>query len=170
MGAVRIRDAQANDGETICAVTLAAYKEYAAQMGDQGWALYQANILETLANVPPAQQIVAELADEVVGAVLLYPATPSPGEHGSVGLAWPYVRLLAVTTAARGRGIGAALMAECVARARRSGAAALALHSTPAMQAAMHIYQRMGFERFPEIDISPAPGFTIFGYRLVLAA
>jgi len=38
------------------------------------------------------------------------------------------------------------------------------------MQAAMRLYERLGFRRAPELDIQPAPGVTIKAYRLGLEA
>ena len=168
---LRIRDARSDDRGAIEAVTLAAYQQYAALMPAH-WEAYRENILATLAAAQPDSQIVAEEEGGVVGTVLLYPAgsvMARPG-GGSITLAEPEVRLLAVAPAGRGRGVGAALMDECVSRARRSGAAALTLHTTDIMQAAMRLYERLGFRRAPELDIQPAPGVTIKGYRLGLEA
>lgn len=74
-----------------------------------------------------------------MGTVLLYPAgTVFSTPNGvPVTLAWSEVRLLAVTPAARGQGIGTALMHECIRRARRSGVAVLALHTTDMMHVAI---------------------------------
>ena len=80
----------------------------------------------------------------------------------------PEVRLLAVAPSSRGQGIGAALMEECVRRARASGASVLALHTTDMMQSALRLYERMGFVRSPELDLHPAPDLTVKGYRLNL--
>jgi putative SOS response-associated peptidase YedK len=46
---------------------------------------------------------------------------------------WPIVRMLVVDPAARGRGVGRALMDECCRRARRDGSRVLALHTSPIM-------------------------------------
>ncbi len=83
-------------------------------------------------------------------------------------LTWPEVRLLAVAPSARGRGVGAALMNECIHRARSAGATALTLHTTDLMQAAMRLYERLGFERAHDLDLEPAPGIIAKGYRLDL--
>jgi GNAT superfamily N-acetyltransferase len=166
---LRIRDARAGDRDAIEAVTLAAYQQYAALMPAL-WEGYRQNILSTLAAAQPDMQIVAEEEGRVVGSVLLYPAgtvLPIP-RSPSVALAWPEVRLLAVAPASRGRGVAAALMDESVRRARRSGATALTLHTTGMMQAAVRLYERMGFVRAPELDFRPAPGVIIMGYRLGL--
>ena len=166
-----IRGARSDDRSAIEAVTLAAYEQYAALMPAH-WEGYRQNILATLAAAQPEAQIVAEAGDRIVGTVLLYPAgsvMARPG-GGSITLIWPEVRLLAVAPAARGRGVGVALMRECVRRARQSRAAALTLHTTDIMQAAMRLYERLGFERAPGLDIQAAPGVTIKGYRLGLEA
>jgi ubiquinone/menaquinone biosynthesis C-methylase UbiE len=81
----------------------------------------------------------------------------------------PEVRLLAVLPEARGLGVGLLLMQECIERARRSGSAALTLHTTDMMRAAMRLYARMGFVAAPELDFHPAPGMTVKGFRLSLA-
>jgi GNAT superfamily N-acetyltransferase len=166
---LRIRDARSADRGAIEAVTLAAYEQYAALMPAH-WEGYRQNILATLAAAKPDAQIVAEEEGRIVGTVLLYPAgsvMARPG-GGSITLAEPEVRLLAVAPAARGRGVGAALMNKCVSRARQSGAAALTLHTTDIMQSAMRLYERLGFRRAPGLDIQPAPGVIIKGYRLDL--
>ena len=169
MNELQIRGARSDDRGAIEAVTLAAYEQYAALMPAH-WEGYRQNIRATLAAAQPEAQIVAEAEDRIVGTVLLYPAgsvMARPG-GGSITLTWPEVRLLAVAPAARGRGVGVTLMDECVRRARQSGAAALTLHTTDIMQAAMRLYERLGFGRAPELDIQPAPGVTIKGYRLGL--
>jgi len=165
-----IRDARPADREAIREVTLAAYQEYADRMSEL-WTRYRQNILTTLADVTPAEQLVAERDRAVVGTVLLYPAR---GDADRVTAAWhahwPEVRLLAVLPTARGLGVGRALMEECARRAHRSGAGALALHTTDLMQAAIRLYEGMGFARAPELDFTPAPGFTVKGYRLDVSA
>ena len=164
---VRIRDARPEDRGAIEAVTLSAYQEYAVSMPAH-WDGYRQNIVATLAAAPPGTQLVAERDGVVVGSVLLYPAGTEMSIPGTppVMLPWPEVRLLAVPATARDHGIGTALMEECVRRARGSGATALTLHTTDLMRAAVRLYERMGFRRAPELDLEPAPGVTIKGYRL----
>jgi len=164
-----IRAATAADRDAIRAVTLAAYAQYEASLSPPFWEAYRRNILSTLAEAAPAEQIVAEDAGAVLGTVLLYPPHAALyTREGPPPSAWPEVRLLAVSPDGRGRGIGEALMRECAVRARRAGAARLALHTTPMMAAALRLYTRMGFERVPELDFSPAPGFRVHGYALDL--
>jgi predicted N-acetyltransferase YhbS len=159
---IQVREAEPADQAEIRAMTLAAYTEYASQIPAH-WEGYRQNILATLARPEPAEQIVAEQAGQIVGSVLLYPT-----ESGADGRPWPEVRLLAVHPTARGQGIGAVLMAECIRRAGHAGADALTLHTSPLMRAAVRLYERLGFERAPELDFQPAPDLWISGYRLTL--
>jgi ribosomal protein S18 acetylase RimI-like enzyme len=59
-------------------------------------------------------------------------------------------------------------MQECVQRARHSGARALALHTADVKNAAKRLYERMGFQRAPELDFEPAPGVRAKGYLLIV--
>ena len=163
--AVTLREARSGDRDAIVEVTLAAYQEYASQV--QIWGPYRQNILATLANPRPATQLVAERDGTLVGTVLLYPASPAGAAAPGQGR-WPEVRLLAVAPSARGQGVAHALMQECVRRAREARADALTLHTMSAMQAALRLYTRMGFQPAPELDFQPARGFTVNGYRLTL--
>lgn len=161
MSSLRLRDATDLDQDAIRGVTLAAYEEYAAVMHPLHWQFYRQNIIATLADVRPAAQIVAEQEGSVVGTVLLYPASDAP-------LIWPEIRLLAVLPEARGLGIGGALVRDCMRRAAAAGAAAITLHTTDMMAAAMRMYEKMGFVRAVELDYRPVPEVLVKGYRFDL--
>ena len=167
-GTIYVRTMRASERDAVRDLTLAAYEEFAAIMPAQLWTGYRRNLLATLDTPGPADRIVAERQGLIVGSVLLFPpaANAYPGAAG--GAEWPEVRLLAVLPSARGQGVGIALMAECVRRARQSGAAALGLHTMDVMRAAVRIYERMGFARTPDLDFSPAPGVLVKGYRIDL--
>ena len=171
MTELHIRDARADDRNVAREVTLSAYREYAAYMQTH-WEDYRQGIVATLADVKPAELIVAEQDATIVGSVLLFPAgtTLTLPNGTALTLTWPEIRLLAVAPAMRGRGIGAALVDECLRRARQSGAEAITLHTSDMMQTAMQLYERMGFVRAPELDFHPAPGLTVKGYRYRLDA
>jgi ribosomal protein S18 acetylase RimI-like enzyme len=66
------------------------------------------------------------------------------------------IRLLAVAPVTRGRGIGEALVAECIRRARERGCQRLVLSTRPTMASAQRLYARIGFVRTPERDWSKA--------------
>src|SRR5215470_8652318 len=80
----------------------------------------------------------------------------------------PELRLLAVTPAARGHGIGRALVEECIERTRKAGAKELGIHTSISMQAAIHLYESFGFVRFPADDFQPEGAELVTSYRLPL--
>nr|WP_233221516.1 GNAT family N-acetyltransferase [Streptomyces carminius] len=79
-------------------------------------------------------------------------------------------RTLAVHPAARGRGVGGALVRACVERARARGLERLVLSSESRMHAAHRLYGRLGFVRTPERDWQPLPdvlpGVTLLTFAL----
>ncbi len=162
-----IRDAGPDERDAIRGVTMAAYAQYASIMPH--WEMYREHVLETLAQDGPEARIVAERDGAIVGSVLLYPAAADVYETGSANTGWPEVRLLAVSPAARGQGVGSALLEECIRRARSAGATTLGLHTEDIMAVAQRMYERTGFVRAPETDFRPAEGVLVKGYRLSLA-
>lgn len=170
-GSVLIRDAVERDSESIRTITLAAYAQYEKAMPETVWAGFSKQLLTTLTTDTPAARIVAEQAGAVVGSVYLYPAEANAYAHAGAGMGCPEVRLLAVSPEMRGRGIARALMEECAARARRSGADALGLHTTAVMRDAIRLYERMRYVRVPEFDFTPpVGGVVVTAYRLDLRA
>lgn len=77
------------------------------------------------------------------------------------------IRWLAVTSYARGKGIGRKLTEHCVELARQLNKSRLILHTTQHMPAAWGLYTSMGFTRFEAIDFTQ-DGLDVFGFQLVL--
>jgi ribosomal protein S18 acetylase RimI-like enzyme len=78
-------------------------------------------------------------------------------------------RMLAVVPAARGLGLGEALVRHCMRRAREDGCTVLRLSTEPIMHAAHRIYHRLGFVRTPERDWRPEAGVDLLlTYALAL--
>jgi ribosomal protein S18 acetylase RimI-like enzyme len=78
------------------------------------------------------------------------------------------VQRLAVAADARGRGIGVALVEECVARSRATGDVRLVLWTRRSMTSAQRLYERIGFERRPDRDTADPRGFQRLVYALEL--
>lgn len=62
------------------------------------------------------------------------------------------IHLLAVDPIARGQGIGLRLVAACEQKALALGYKKIVLSTQPAMKAAHHIYERLGYQRNPARD------------------
>jgi predicted N-acetyltransferase YhbS len=164
-----IRDARPSDHSAIRDLTLAAYQEYAEPLGAY-WEKYRDGMLQALEHVKPAEQIVVDDNGAIVATILLYPAgttfTAPDGEQHTAE--FPEMRLLAVKSEKRERGLGTLLMRECVERAKASGAKTVMFHTTALMRA-LPLYQRVGkFVRASQFDFRLAPEVMLECYRLAL--
>ena len=121
--------------------------------------------MDASSRIADALTFVAVQDDRIVGtATLALPGSPYV-EVAAKGEA--EVRMLAVEGAARGQGVGAALMDACENRARSEGCEAVVLSTRPTMSAAHLLYRRRGYRRAPERDWA-IRGFTLLAYRLAL--
>lgn len=120
-------------------------------------------------------------ADRDIGAELAVAVDESGALLGTVtfalaGSEWAEIsrpgeaefRMLAVSVAARGRGVGAALSRWCIDQARARGCTAVAISTMSGMHSAHRIYERLGFVRAPERDWWPAPEILLIAYHLDL--
>jgi ribosomal protein S18 acetylase RimI-like enzyme len=99
--------------------------------------------LEHLAAVvadPAVALLIARDATEIVGTamVIVYPTTIRFEAR---------IEDVVVDESARGRGVGEALVRECIEVARRRGASIVELQTARVRVAANRLYERMGFER-----------------------
>lgn len=164
MEKILIRDARESERDAIRDITEKAYVEYVEAMTESLRVEYCRRLLTTLETQGLVDRIVAEYGGNIVGSVLLYPSASSANERVIRNPGWAELRLLAVLPSARGRGVGAALVKECIRRARNYGAKTIGLHTKDEMHSAVHLYERLGFVRFHELDFSPATGVVIKGY------
>lgn len=76
-------------------------------------------------------------------------------------------RLLAVSTKARGLGVGKLLTRACMDKARASGLGQMIIHTTESMKVAWGMYEKMGFERSGDLDFIQR-GLPVYGFRIKL--
>jgi ribosomal protein S18 acetylase RimI-like enzyme len=165
---VRVRDARPDELGAVREITLRAYEEFARVMEPSAWGGLRSAVLGALDTELPAERIVAERDGELLGSVMLFPAATDSYGDPAASAAWPELRLLAVTPEGRGRGVGRALVEECVRRARSAGAAALGLHTSRSMRVAIRLYESLGFRRVPEHDFQPPGAELVTAYALPL--
>jgi ribosomal protein S18 acetylase RimI-like enzyme len=161
---MRLRRARPEDLAAVGDVTVAAYAEFAQHDVDD-YALF---LQDAARRDREAELWVAtpDDSEEILGTVTICPegsvwrevAEPGEGEF----------RVLAVEPAARGHGVGAALLGLVIDRFRDEGAPRIVMSTQPTMQAAQHLYEAAGFVRMPERDWSPVPGVDLITYRLEL--
>lgn len=116
-----------------------------------------------------ADVVVAVDDDGTLLGTVTYAAGGSAYAETAAGADEAGFRMLVVDPAARGRGVGRALVEECVRRARADGARVLRLSTQDAMAAAGRLYGRLGFVRTPHLDWTPEPGVQLITYELVLS-
>lgn len=138
-----VRDYSKVDAEAVNAVALAAFAQYEGVYSD--WETLTRAVGAMAALAESGRIFVAEdPAGKIVGAVAY--VGPNSGPRAEFfEPEWPIVRMLVVDPAARGKGIGRRLTQACIDRALSDGAAAIALHTSPAMEVALALYLRMGF-------------------------
>jgi GNAT superfamily N-acetyltransferase len=139
---VSVRNYLQTDQPAVDQVVRDAWIELAATM--PGWDELAPRLGALTANADRSEILVAELDGEIVGAAgYVAPHQPKPDFFPPE---WPMVRFMSVVPKARGHGVGRALLDECINRAERDNTTLIALHTTPVMEAAQHLYRRAGFE------------------------
>jgi len=123
---------------------------------------YVIELVDTSRRARDAEIWVAVEGGQVLGSVTFAPVGSAYREIGRDDEG--EFRMLAVSPAARGRGIGRALVERCVQRSRELGYAGVRMSSMDVMTSAHRIYERLGFTRAPEDDWSPEPGVTLLAY------
>jgi GNAT superfamily N-acetyltransferase len=157
-----IRRAGEADLDAIAALFAPALEPYRGRGAD--WILdsYLVDLVDVHSRFEVAETYVAELDGRVVGSVAFYPDVVLEG-WSNLPDGWAGFRALAVDPAARGAGIGRALVEHCIRRAREVEAPVLGIHTIDLLTDAMRLYERLGFVRCPEYDLRAADVFPAEG-------
>ena len=157
-----IRAVRPSEYETAGELTVEAYRTLA----DAASAAYERELRDIAGRRAGSEILVAEVDGRIVGCVTFVDGLTALSEVDDPDAA--SVRMLGVAAEARNRGVGEALMRECIDRARRSGRKRVRLHTLPSMTSAQRLYARLGFRRDPDHDWSAAPDILLLGYVLDL--
>jgi ribosomal protein S18 acetylase RimI-like enzyme len=158
-----LRRAHPDEHDAVVRLTLAAYEPFLLGPDDD----YRTRLADVARRDREAEVWVAADDDgAVLGNVTVCPPD-SPWREIAVEGEGEF-RMLAVSPAAQGRGVGQALAAMVVDRFRAEGARAVVLSSLDAMTGAHRLYERLGFVRVPDRDWSPHPGVDLIAYSLEL--
>jgi ribosomal protein S18 acetylase RimI-like enzyme len=158
--AIKIREAKAEELDEVEQLVKTAYSEFQPLMPEAAWNRWMDNIRETV-QAPDGVLLVAERQGGIEGAVKFYPDARQ-AHQGQWPAGAASIRLLAVSPASRGRGVGVKLTQACLDRARELKTPTIFLYTGTFMAAARHIYEKLGFKRAREFDGNPGP----IAYRL----
>jgi len=157
---VEIRRVHPNEHEALGQLTVAAYEQLE---GGEELGEYAKTLADVDGRSRCTEVLVAVDGRRVLGGVTYVPGPANPYAEG-LGPTEVGIRMLAVSPAAQGRGIGRALTVACLERARRDGAHRVVLHSTPWMTTAHRLYESLGFRRAPERDASAGPRVDLLSF------
>ena len=101
--------------------------------------------------------------DEIIGMAYI---VPSGNPWDIFKAEWSYIRMVGVNPKYQGHGIAKALTAMCINYAKQTNETTIALHTSEFMDAARHIYEKLGFKMLQEIE--PRFGKKYWLYTLVL--
>jgi GNAT superfamily N-acetyltransferase len=151
---LRVRLAREDELVTIRALFGPALEGYRGTAADPLLSAYLRDLVEGVRERwEVSETYVALLERRVVGSVAFYRDVALEG-WSNLPAGWAGFRALVVDPAARGGGVGRALVEQCLARGRDVGAAVLGIHSADYLSHAVELYDRMGFVRCPEFDLA----------------
>ena len=158
-----IRNARSDELAAVGALTVAVYRaerlapeDYSASLADAETRARHTDIL-----------VAVDEQNRLMGAVAL---VLHGGPYAELALAQDEAefRMLAVGPEARGRGVGTALINECLTRARAAGKRRMVISTGDTMFAAHRRYEALDFRRTADLDWSPLPGVQLLAYVLEL--
>jgi GNAT superfamily N-acetyltransferase len=129
---------------------------------------YVDELTDTARRAHDAEVWVAVVDGEILGSVTFCPVGSLYREIGRNDEG--EFRMLVVSPAARGHGIGKALVELCLTRARELGYAGIRMSTMDRMTSAHRVYERLGFARAPQDDWSPVPGVALLAYSASLVS
>ncbi len=145
---IRIRTGAPADATAVTALVFAALREHGIEP--------DADVLRFGSGA--AVELVAEKEGRIVGMAILWDRGPdAPGA---------YLSKLFVAQAARGAGIGGALVEAAIKAARARGHRSLSLRTRTVFGRAIALYESLGFERLPD---PPSTSHSDRAYVLNLA-
>ncbi len=155
---MNIKICQAKTSQQI-ALTLALFEEYAAWLGfDLSFQDFAAELLALPGHyAPPQGRLLLALVDEeIAGCAALRPLKDGICE----------MKRLFVRPAFRGKGIGKLLTERIIKEARAIGYLTMRLDTLPIMQAAVHLYQTLGFTQCGAYYKTPLPDSIFMELKL----
>ncbi len=159
---VSIEQATSDDFESIAALNIAAFVEFAPNLSPESWQSMKRNLLNIVERSQSARFLIYRAEGEIVGSVAYCPA--GKGDPSIFRSNMASILLLAVHPQYRGEGLAKALISECITKGRNDGAATVGLFTSELMFAAHRLYRRLGFQ----LDVELPMRYDLRYFRYVL--
>lgn len=166
-----IRKAFNTEYELIKNQRLSSYASYSEVIPEEHWKILKGTLISENAEASGAEVFVSEIERTIAGSIVLFPSKTKAYEWHTETLAYPEIRMLAVDTGFKNKGIGKALINHCIKQAKEEGHPFIGLHTGSFMEDAMRLYEKLGFERVPALDFEPMnDGIIVKAFRLSLTS
>ena len=164
---VEIREVLPEEFEQAGDVVAQAYTEF-WDREDPGWKEHLDLVRDVAGRVGRTVVLVAVEGGRVLGSASIEMDDVIGDDDREVTPGVAGLRMVGVDPARRRRGIGRALVEDVITRCRSAGKETLILRTTTPMLAAQGMYESLGFQRAPDIDMPVSAEMTLIGYRLRL--
>ena len=155
--------------ETVRNLRLKSYKEYEQYVSKEHWDVLRNTIVSDNDLKSNAKIYVTELDGQIVGSIVLFPPSIQAYDWSETVQEFPEIRMLSVDPEIRGKGIGKALVEYCIKISKEQETEQIGLHTASFMTKASSLYESMGFERIPELDLEPMnDGVIVKAYTIKL--
>ncbi|MBE9463999.1 GNAT family N-acetyltransferase [Dyadobacter subterraneus] len=163
---IRIKEANHSDLHELRNLGLISFGQFKDILTPENWEKLRKSLADenTYLNLLNQSKAFIYLSDKKIVGVAYFIANGNPTEIYLPD--WCYVRMVGVHPDFSGRGIGRKLMQHCITHAKKTGEKTIALHTSEFMDAARHIYEKLGFIRLREIE--PRFGKKYWIYTLEL--
>jgi predicted N-acetyltransferase YhbS len=150
---VIVREARLHEHTAVGAVLLRSYEQYEPHLPPEALVQYLTDLMDISGRATRGKVLVAEREKRIVGTGTFYANASLMGM--GFPARWAGMTALAVDPDFQRVGVGRQLMLDGIARATRTGAEALALHTGEFMTATQALYTKLGFRRIPAHDVNP---------------
>lgn len=119
-----------------------AYEEYAKLLPESHWLALKSAVTAEIDILTGAELLIAEEGGRILGSVALFPAKTDAYQGYVKAQDYPEIRMLAIMPDARKKGVGSALIKDCIARTKGNDAKYIGLHTGEFMKGAMRLYEK----------------------------
>lgn len=145
---ITVGDIQIEEFEQVSQLLVESYSQYQESYGNiENWLEYAESLRDSVHNPFVDRILVAKDGEEILGSLQLFTNSETAYNLPDLAIFSPIIRMLGVSSAARGKGVAQALLRESISYAQQKGANHIYLHSTDLMADAIRLYEWLGFKR-----------------------